>query len=196
MTQVQIVATGTANVASVIAALRRLGAEPMLVRRAADVRRADRLVLPGVGAFGAAMATLARDGVSEAVRSHATAGKPLLAICLGMQLLAEWSEESPGVDGLGVIPGGAVRLPGGVRVPQLGWNTVRWVDGTLPDGDAYFANSFCLGALPSGWQCATSVHGQRFVSAIRREAQLACQFHPELSGEYGARLLEQWWSAC
>ena len=196
MTTVQIVSTGTANIASVAAALRRLGADPVVAQRPEAVRRADRLVLPGVGSFGAAMATLASDGVGDAVREYVLDGRPFLAICLGMQLLAESSEESPSVRGLGVIPGAVLRLPAGVRVPQLGWNSVSWADNALPSGDAYFANSYCLDSAPSGWCSATSVHGLPFVSAMQRDAQLACQFHPELSGQYGARLLQQWWSAC
>lgn len=196
MTRVSIVSTGTANLASVIAALRRLGAVPVLVTRAAEVRDAERLVLPGVGAFGPAAATLAADGLGQAVRDHVTNRKPFLAICLGLQMLAEGSAESPGASGLGVIAGLAARLPTTVRVPQLGWNWVQWSEGQSEAGHAYFANSYCLSDRPVGWQCAITSHGATFVAAIRREAQLACQFHPELSGEYGARLLQRWWSAC
>lgn len=196
MTHVCVVRTGTANLASVLAALDRLGAVPFVTDDADQISRADRLVLPGVGAFAAAMARLDARGASAAVRSHVVAGKPFLGICLGMQLLADGSEESPGAPGLGLIPGRAARLPDAVRVPQLGWNRVAWQDSPRADGFAYFANSYCLEEPPSGWQVATSEHGKTFVSAIVRDAQLACQFHPELSGEYGASLLSQWWAAC
>lgn len=196
MTQVGVVRTGTANLASVLAALDRLGATPMLLDSAEQVGRADRLVLPGVGAFAAAMSRLEAQGVADAVRAHVIAGKPFLGICLGMQLLAEGSAESPGARGLAVSSGHAVRLPGSVRVPQLGWNRVTWSDRRVADGHAYFANSYCLMNAPSGWQAATSNHGGPFIAAIAREAQLACQFHPELSGPYGAAVLQHWWAAC
>ena len=197
-TDVAIVRTGTANLASVLAALGRLGAMPRVVEDAETVRTARRVVLPGVGHFGAAMHQLQAGGLADALRERLAAGAPLLAICLGLQLLAEGSDESPDTRGLGVVPGRATRLPSGVRVPQLGWNRVtpEQRDGLLQDGHAYYANSYALREAPTGWQAASTTHGDRFVAAIARGPQLACQFHPELSGRWGAGLLERWWAAC
>lgn len=194
---VAVVRTGSANLASVLAALRRLGAVPRVVEDAGAVREAPRCVLPGVGYFSAAMARLQALGLVEALRERAQAGAPLLAICLGLQLLGSGSDESPGMAGLGVIAARARRLPDGVRVPQLGWNrVVPEGDGLVEEGFAYFANSFALREAPEGWQSAHTTHGERFVAAIARGPQLACQFHPELSGRWGAALLERWWAAC
>lgn len=194
MSRVAVVRTGVANLASVLAGLGRVGAAPALVSDPDAVRTADRVLLPGVGAFGAAMAELHRLELVEALRARIAAGRPTLTICLGLQLLARASEETPGVDGLGVIDASVTRFGGPVRVPQMGWNVVtptpgaRWVT----PGFAYFANTFKLDAVPPGWEGATADHGGRFVAAIERGDVLACQFHPELSGPWGAELLRRW----
>jgi imidazole glycerol phosphate synthase glutamine amidotransferase subunit len=120
-----------------------------------------------------------------------------LAICLGLQILAEESEENPGVRGLGVLPATVTRFADGLRVPQLGWNRVAAGDGArlLEDGAAYFANSFKLDNVPPGWTGATADHGGEFVAALERGPVLACQFHPELSGHWGQTLIERWLAA-
>src|SRR5690606_8116047 len=115
---------GTANLASVLAAFRRLGADPVVVDEPEAVARADRLVLPGVGTFAAARAALDARALVEPLRERLGAGRPTLAICLGFQLLFEASEESPGAEGLGLLPGVVRRFPAGARTPQLGWNRV------------------------------------------------------------------------
>jgi imidazole glycerol phosphate synthase glutamine amidotransferase subunit len=197
MSDVVIVDSGVANLASITGAFRRLGASVAVTADPARVRDAARVVLPGVGAFGTGMAALRNNGLDAVIREAAARGTPLLGVCLGMQLLCEASEEDPGTVGLGVIPGTCRRLPSGVRVPHLGWNTVtpepraRLVTG----GFAAFANSYALRESPqspAGWTPAWSTHGTRFVAALERGAVLACQFHPELSGAYGAALLERW----
>lgn len=192
-----IVPTGTANLASIIAGLARLGAEPSLARDAGDVDRADRVVLPGVGSFGAAMAELDRKEMRSALADRIENGRPTLAVCVGMQLLAEESEESGGVAGLGVIPDRVRRFPMSVLVPQLGWNQVVADPGSrfLGDGWAYFANSFRLSEVPAGWTGAVSDHGGEFVSALERGDVLACQFHPELSGPWGRGVIAAWLEA-
>ena len=197
-TDVAIVRTGTANLASVLAALGRLGAIPRVVEDAETVRTARRVVLPGVGHFGAAMQQLQAGGLADALRERLAAGAPLLAICLGLQLLAQGSDESPGTPGLGAIAGVATHLPDTVRVPQLGWNLVvpDQQGGIVQEGHAYYANSYALRETPEGWAAARTVHGTPFLAAIARGPQLACQFHPELSGRWGAALLERWWAAC
>lgn len=191
---VAVVQTGTANTASVIAGFRRLGATPTVTTNSDDVRNAHRLVLPGVGAFAAAMEQLQSLDLIDPLRERITNKKPTLTICLGLQLLLEGSQESPGIGGLGMIPGEATRFPDHVLVPQLGWNKISVSPGCklLADGYAYFANSYRLEFAPDDWACATSEHGGSFVAAIEQDTLLACQFHPELSGRWGHELLARW----
>ena len=194
MSDIVIVDSGVANLASIASALRRLGATVTVTADADEVLRSARVVLPGVGAFGAGLAALHGHGLGAAIAAAAARGTPLLGICLGMQMLCEASEEAPGVPGLGIIPGTCRRLPDHVRVPHLGWNYVA-VDpaaSCLTSGVAAFANSYALPQAPSEWIAAWSTHGERFVAALERSRIVACQFHPELSGRYGAALLERW----
>lgn len=185
--------TGTANLASVVAALRRLGAEPQLTAEPGKVENAAAVVLPGVGSFGAAMQALGADGMAGVLRERIAAGRPTLCVCLGLQLLCEESEESPGARGLGVIAARVRRFERPLRVPQFGWNHVRAAAGKLvQSGYAYFANSYCLRESPAGWHAAVAEYGGPFVAALERGAVLACQFHPELSGAWGAELLGRW----
>jgi imidazole glycerol-phosphate synthase subunit HisF len=194
MSDVVIIDSGVANLASIVAGFRRLGAATVVTSDPDLVRRAERLVLPGVGAFGSGIAGLRSRGLDEAAREVATRGTPVLAVCLGMQMLCEASEESPGVTGLGLIPATSRRLPDDVRVPHLGWNHVAAEPGArlVSSGSAAFANSYALFEPVPGWTAAWTTHGRRFVAALERDAVLACQFHPELSGQYGAALLERW----
>ncbi|RPJ83801.1 MAG: imidazole glycerol phosphate synthase subunit HisH, partial [Acidobacteria bacterium] len=168
--EIVVVGTSVANIASVLAALRRAGGEPVVSLDPVQVAGAERVVLPGVGAFGAAMSALRGAGLAGVLAERARAGRPLLAVCLGLQLLAEGSEESPGVEGLCVVPGIARRFPPLVRVPQLGWNGVRPAEGsrTIEAGSAYFANSYRLELIPPGWSGATAEYGGPFVAAIER----------------------------
>ncbi len=191
---VLVVRTGTANLASVLAGLGRAGAVARLTDDPAEAAAADRVVLPGVGAFSAAMERLRERGMDAAVSERVRAGRPTLAVCLGLQLLAESSEESPGVAGLGLLSGKVTRFPETVRVPQLGWNRVEPSSGCrlLEAGFAFFANSYRLVDPPPGWEPAMSDHAGPFVAALERGPVLACQFHPELSGGWGLALLERW----
>ena len=195
MADVVIVDSGVANLASIASGFRRLGANVVVTGDEAVVRGAARVVLPGVGAFGAGLAALRARGLDQAVSQAAARGTPLLGVCLGMQMLCEASEEAPGVAGLGVIPGTCRRLPEHVRVPHLGWNAVTGTgEGLVATGVAAFANSYALREGPPGWVAAWTTHGARFVAALQKDGArlLACQFHPELSGAYGAALLERW----
>ena len=196
MSDVVIVDSGVANLASITGAFRRIGASVAITAYPDAVRKAVRIVLPGVGAFGTGMAALRNNGLVGVIREAAAAGRPLLGVCLGMQLLCEASEEDPGTVGLGVIAGTCRRLPAGVRVPHLGWNAVTPEPGArfVMAGFAAFANSYALRESPEEWTPAWSMHGARFVAALERGPMLACQFHPELSGAYGAALLDRWFT--
>ncbi len=194
MSEVTIVDSGVANLASVRAAFARLGASTVVTADPGALRKATRLVLPGVGAFGAGIGALRAQRLDEAMTGEIVRGTPTLAICLGMQLLCDGSEEAPGVAGLGVVRGTCRRLPSRVRVPHLGWNVVepgdfcRYVERM----DAAYANSFALPAPPDEWAAAWTTHGTPFVAALERGNVLACQFHPELSGAAGSALLGRW----
>lgn len=192
--RVVIVRTGVANTASVVAALERLGCTGVVTDEPREVESARRLVLPGVGSFGAGMARLREAGLTEPLRERIVAGRPTLAICLGMQMLCRESEETPGVAGLGCVDGALTRFSGAPRVPQIGWNLVAPDAGAaiVGEGFGYFANSYRLTGGPAGWACAWSEYAGPFVAAMERGPVLACQFHPELSGGYGLDLLARW----
>lgn len=194
MSHAVIIRTGVANIASVEAALARCGLHTSVSTHASAVRDAPLVVVPGVGTFAAGMAAFRSHALDEELSRRIADGRPTLGICLGLQVLARSSEESPGVAGLGVLDADVSRFGDEVRVPQFGWNRV------VPDpecellapGDAYFANSYRLTACPPGYRAAWADHGGRFVAAIERGCVLACQFHLELSGAWGAALLERW----
>ena len=197
--ELAVVETRSANLASVLAAFRRIGVAVVPTSDADVVRAADRVVLPGVGAFRAVMNNLVARGLADALAERVATGRPILAICLGLQLLTRDSEESPDVAGLGLVTGRVRRFPATSTVPQLGWNRVESggaAKGLVRSGHAYFANSYYLDAPVAGWTTAWATHDVRFVAAIERGPQLACQFHPELSGAWGASLLERWYAAC
>ena len=194
MSEIHVVRTGTSNLASMLAAIERVGGTPVVVERPEQVWEAERLVVPGVGAFAAARDQLVAAGVWDPLGIRLRRNKPTLLVCLGLQLLCAGSEESPGVPGLGLIDQIVRRFPEGLRVPQLGWNLVEASPGCrfVESGYAYFANSYCLSAPPPGWEMAVSQHGVPFISAIERGNVLACQFHPELSGGLGLGILKRW----
>lgn len=191
-----VVKTGVANLASVLSGLRKAGAHAHVSDDPGEVRAARAVVLPGVGAFAAGTASLRARGLDAALVERVREGRPLLAVCLGLQLLLESSEEGPGEVGLAVAPGAARRFDGaaGIRVPQLGWNRVvpSGECQLVEEGYAYFANSYRLVTPPPGFASAMSEHGGPFVAAFERGPLLACQFHPELSGDWGIDLLRRW----
>ncbi len=196
MSEVVVVRTGLANVASVLAALRRLGVTGELSDDPARVANASRVVFPGVGSFGAVATVLDKTGLRGVLRDRVDAGRPTLGICLGMQVLFASSAESPGAAGLGVAAGVVERFEGDVTVPQMGWNRIDAEEScaVLASGFGYFANSYRVSAVPSGWAGAVSDYSGRFVAGIERGGVVACQFHPELSGPYGRGIFERWLS--
>ncbi len=194
--EVVVLPTGTANLASVLAAFSRLGATSRIAENAAMVRDAERVVLPGVGTFAAALAGLRTAGLAEAISARVRTGAATFAMCVGLQVLFEESDESPGIEGLSVIRGRVGRFPDKVRVPQFGWNRIEPAPDCrfLAPGYAYFANSYRALEAP-GCRIATAEHGGRFVAALERDHVVACQFHPELSGAYGHALIGRWLEA-
>ena len=160
------------------------------------IEDASHVVLPGVGSFGATMAGLREAGLDAALAARVKDGRATLAMCVGLQVLFEASDESPAARGLAALAGRARRFPEAVRVPQFGWNRVTPEPGCrlLEPGYAYFANSYRVREAP-GCAIATAEHGGCFVAALERGRVLACQFHPELSGAYGHELIERWLEA-
>lgn len=191
--EVLVLPTGTANVASVLAAFRRLGAAPRIAQEAEALQHAERVVLPGVGTFGAAMLGLRAAGLDRAIATRVRDRLPTMAMCVGLQVLFEESDESPGTTGLSVIEGRVGRFTEHVRVPQFGWNRIEPEPGCryLEPGFAYFANSYRVQSAP-GCKVARAEHGEPFVAGLELGDLVACQFHPELSGAFGRDLLARW----
>jgi glutamine amidotransferase len=191
------------NLRSIQKAFEQLGARVEVTGDPERIRRADRVVLPGVGAFRAGMDQLGRLGLESVIRDVIDAGTPFLGICLGMQLLMTESEEFGRHRGLNVIPGRVVRFPteapamAGLKVPHMGWNAVairRRVDALagIPDkGYFYFVHSYYVVPEDSQVVAAETVYGVRFASVIARRNVVACQFHPEKSQALGRALLQR-----
>lgn len=191
--EVLIVPTGVANLASVQAGLRRVGASSRVEADPDAARVADRVVLPGVGAFAPAMQQLQTSGLVDALRERIEQGRPTLCVCLGMHLLCNSSEESPGIVGLGIVPTDVLRFSSELRVPQFGWNKITAPTSAryLRTGYAYFANSYRVPEPVESWTCTMSDYGGPFVAAFERGDVVACQFHPELSGSFGGGVLRR-----
>jgi glutamine amidotransferase len=184
---------GIGNLRSAEKAFQHVGADAVLSADPAVVAAADAVVLPGVGAFGRCREALHDTGLDEVALEAIGSGRPFLGICVGMQLLYDGSEESPGVTGLGVLPGTVVRLPAGVKHPQMQWNRVDLrADSPLFSGLGehpwmYFVHSFAPELTADA--IATCDYGGEVVAAAQRENVMATQFHPEKSGATGLRLL-------
>lgn len=186
---------GIGNLGSVTKAFRHVGAEVRLTGDPEELRRADALVLPGDGAFAATMAEVESRGLVPVLRDAASVGKPLLGICIGMQLLFEESEEHGRHRGLGLLPGCVRRFGGPLPVPHMGWNRlhVRMSHPLLrevPDGSyVYFVHSYYCDA-PEEVVIASSDYGRDFAAIVGRGSVLGVQFHPEKSQETGLRMVE------
>lgn len=196
---------GSGNLRSAQRALTLAGAEVTVTADLDAAAAADGLVVPGVGAFAACMAGIDALGAGRVIAERVAAGRPVLGICVGMQILFEYGEEHGTVTkGLGLLPGGVVRLAAR-RVPHMGWNTVdapagaRLFAGLAPGSRFYFVHSYAAGAVraltEAGALVATCAHGDVFAAAVERGALAATQFHPEKSGATGAALLRNWVSA-
>ena len=186
------------NMKSVEKALQLLGQETVVTRDPDEIYRADGVILPGVGSFGDAMENLRRFGLVEVIRRVTEQGTPFLGICLGLQLLFESSEESPGVKGLGLLPGKILRIPDGegLKIPHMGWNSLeitpgaRLFRGIPQDSYVYFVHSYYLKAEDPAIVAASAQYGVSIHASVERDNVFACQFHPEKSGEIGLRILK------
>lgn len=187
---------GAGNLSSVEKALRHIGCECGITADPGELAAAEAAVLPGVGAFGDAMGNLRMRGLEGPIRKFIASGKPFLGICLGLQILFESSEESPGVPGLGILKGKILRLSGkgGLKVPHMGWNSLSLqktdglFDGITGSPYVYFVHSYYLRA-EEDIVTAVSEYGETIHAAVQKGNLLACQFHPEKSGETGLALL-------
>jgi glutamine amidotransferase len=195
-----IIDSGVANLRSVLNALRYLGAEPHIASAPGDVRAARKIILPGVGAFGAAMHNLRTDGYIEPLRDAAALGTPILGICLGMQLLFQRSHEMGTHEGLGLLPGEVVRFPAGrLKVPHVGWNRLTFeksaggdsplLHGIADGGYAYFVHSYYAQPAAPGLVLASVEYGVSAPAIVGQGRVFGAQFHPEKSQAVGLALL-------
>ena len=186
------------NLRSVEKALQYLGKETIVTRDPEQIRRADKVILPGVGAFGDAMKKLQEYHLDTLIREIADSGKPLLGICLGLQLLFEESEESPGVKGLGLLEGKIRRIPEGegLKVPHIGWNSLHLEHNgrlfrNIPENSyVYFVHSYYLEAKDPEIVKASTEYGVHIHASVEKNNLFACQFHPEKSSETGLQILK------
>lgn len=184
------------NLKSVEKALVFLGEEVMVSREKEEILRADKVILPGVGAFGDAMEKLSRYHLVDTIRQVVEKKTPFLGICLGLQLLFERSDESKGVEGLGILKGEILRLPDtGRKVPHMGWNSLEIKEkATLFRGIekmpyVYFVHSYYLKAADTEVVAATTEYGTQIHASVEKENVFGCQFHPEKSGDVGLQIL-------
>ncbi|HWL64464.1 MAG TPA: imidazole glycerol phosphate synthase subunit HisH [Actinomycetota bacterium] len=193
--KVAVLDHGMGNLRSVAKAIEAAGADVTVTGEAADVQRSDALCVPGQGIFGRCMENLTGTGMDDLIRSWIDSSRPYLGICLGMQVLFDRSDEGDR-KGLGVLAGEVKKLPGGVTVPHIGWNTVLSERRASPPlvGSTYFYFDHSYAAHPdddsvvAGW-CE---HGSRFAARVERGPILGVQFHPEKSGSQGIALLKEW----
>lgn len=196
---IAVVDYGMGNIGSVCNALRYLEAEHIVTANPAVMKKADGLILPGVGSFGDAMNNINSRSLADPIIEFIQSGKPFLGICLGYQLLFDESEESPGYKGLGVLKGIVRRFQPdmGLKVPHMGWNTIS-ADSDLKilgefNGDyMYFVHSYFVDPDMAEEFCVKTYYGIRFAAAVEFENILACQFHPEKSGDDGLKILKKW----
>jgi len=193
--KIVIIDYGMGNLHSVNKALKAVGAEVEVTSDAAAIASADKIILPGVGAFGDCMANLEKYGLVPVIQEVLVGGKPFLGICLGLQLLFEGSEEAPGVKGLGYFKGQVERIKTGLKVPHMGWNSLRLKTPSpllsKADGEyVYFVHSFQ--AVPEDASIITAVcdYGTEVTAAVGKGSVQAVQFHPEKSSKVGLGILQ------
>lgn len=194
---IAIIDYGAGNLQSVVKAFEFIGCQVSIVDDPEMLERAEAAVLPGVGSFGDAMDCLKKRGFVNPIRRFIESGKPFLGICLGLQLLFESSEESPGAQGLGILKGKVLRIPDGMglKIPHIGWNSLDFhgnrcmlFQGLEDHPYVYFVHSYYLQAAEDV-VTATAEYGTTIHAAVRKGNVMACQFHPEKSGQVGLQIL-------
>lgn len=186
------------NIKSVEKAMQLLGQEVTITRKRDEILRADKVILPGVGAFGDAMGKICQYGLFDVIHEVVDNGTPFLGICLGLQLLFERSDESPGVEGLGVLKGEILRIPEtpGLKIPHMGWNSLGFQnDGRLfrklpKESYVYFVHSYYLKAADESIVTAVTEYGTKIHASVEQGNVFACQFHPEKSSDVGIQILK------
>lgn len=192
---IAIINYGLGNLRSAVKACEYVGLDVLLTSNISDIQRADKVILPGVGAFADAMAGLKEIGMDEAVIQAAREGKPLLGICIGMQVLFETGRENGTHQGLGLIEGEVSRIQApGLKIPHMGWNQIDMKDDPLFHGitgkpNVYFVHSYCA-RTPGKNVAAWTEYGERFPAAVRKDNIYGTQFHPEKSGGTGLQMLK------
>ncbi|MCX7714133.1 MAG: imidazole glycerol phosphate synthase subunit HisH [Clostridia bacterium] len=195
---IAIIDYGAGNLHSVKNALAYLGVSCRITGDSAEILAADKIILPGVGAFGDAMESLRKNKLDDVVCRAAESGKPFLGICLGLQLLFESSEESPNVAGLGILKGSVVRIPktGDLKIPHMGWNSIaiekpsKILKDIGENPFVYFVHSYYPKVEDRADVSASTEYGLRIDIAVERGNIFATQFHPEKSGKVGMKILE------
>lgn len=185
------------NLKSVEKAFEHLGQEIIISRNPAEILEADKVVLPGVGSFGAAMNNLEHYDLIDTIKKVADSGKPLLGVCLGLQLLFESSDETPGAEGLGILKGSILRIPPkeGLKIPHMGWNSLdinpkSKLFAGIPDKSyVYFVHSYYLKAEEEAIVAASTEYSTHIHAAVEKDNIFACQFHPEKSSDIGLKIL-------
>ena len=186
------------NIKSVEKALQKLGADVVITKDADVILNAEKVILPGVGAFGDAMSNLKRYGLDDVIRQVVAKGTPFLGICLGLQLLFERSDETPGVEGLGILKGEILRIPDkdDLKIPHMGWNSLhlqhggRLFAGLEEQSYVYFVHSYYLKAEEEEIVKATTDYSVNIQASVEKGNVFACQFHPEKSSDVGLRILK------
>lgn len=195
---VAIIDYDAGNIKSVEKALHYLGEEAVITRDRDTILGADRVILPGVGAFGDAMEKLRTYELDKVIQEVVAQNTPFLGICLGLQLLFESSEESESVEGLGILKGKVVRLPeeSDLKIPHIGWNSLKYPNpgrlftGIAEDSYVYFVHSYYLQAKDPSIVTATTEYGTLIHASVEQGNVFACQFHPEKSSEVGMQILK------
>lgn len=185
------------NIKSVEKAMQLLEQEVIITRDREEVLNADKVILPGVGAFGDAMGKIRQYGLDEVIHEVVNRGTPFLGICLGLQLLFERSEESPGVEGLGILKGEILRIPDtpGLKIPHMGWNSLEFRNNgrlfrNLPEESyVYFVHSYYLKAREERIVTTVTEYGTQIHASVEQGNVFACQFHPEKSSDVGIQIL-------
>ena len=186
------------NIKSVEKALQKLGADVVITKDAETILNAEKVILPGVGAFGDAMANLNKYNLVTVIKQVVKKGIPFLGICLGLQLLFDRSDETPGVEGLGILKGEVLRIPDHeeLKIPHMGWNSLhlqndgRLFEGLSEDSYVYFVHSYYLKAEEPEIVKATVEYGVTIHASVEKGNVFACQFHPEKSSDVGLQILK------